>query len=136
LLTRDAFRTVLAKPLVSSFTSARLLIVRAWFWLPAEAYNTKDKRRCLNAILDSGLENEHALLLLLLLDQRRPTSYKAAHRPLPTVAIRVIVRTRANHCSGQPDGDLRHPPARDGGAISASGQAQREICSTRDSRSY
>ncbi|MCJ7619195.1 MAG: hypothetical protein MUP64_03120 [Anaerolineae bacterium] len=68
----DTFRTLLAKFLVKLFTRPRPLIVQAWFWLAAEAHNTEEKRRCLNAILELDPENEPATLALLVLDQKRP----------------------------------------------------------------
>jgi hypothetical protein len=49
-------------------------VIRAWFWLAAQRENLVEKRRCLNAILELDPENEPASLVLLLFDQRRPTS--------------------------------------------------------------
>jgi hypothetical protein len=74
LVALDAARTCLAGLPLNRFTRSRVLIVRAWFWLAAEPDTIEEKRRRLNAILDSGLENEHASLVLLLLHQKRPGS--------------------------------------------------------------
>jgi hypothetical protein len=70
----DSFRTVLANVLVSRFTRPRLLMVQDWFWLAAEAADTEEKRRCLDATLELEPENEPASTALLVLDRRRLTS--------------------------------------------------------------
>jgi len=70
----DTFRTLLAKFLVKLFPRPRSLIAQAWFWLAAEADDTEEKRRCLNAILELDPENEPASLAPLVLDQSRPES--------------------------------------------------------------
>jgi len=66
--------TLLARFLVSRFTRPRPLMLQAWLWLAAEADDTEEKRRCLNAIVGLDPENEEALLALLALDRKRPES--------------------------------------------------------------
>jgi hypothetical protein len=70
----DNVRTIAARVIVHRVRRSHLLVIRAWFWLAAEAQDTEDKRRCLNAILDLDPDDEPASLALLLLDQRRPES--------------------------------------------------------------
>jgi hypothetical protein len=53
-------RTRLALFIVQHLTRPRPLVIRAWFWLAAEAQATEGKRRCLNAILDPDPDSEPA----------------------------------------------------------------------------
>lgn len=70
----DSPRTLVAKVIVRLFTCPCALVLAAWFCLAAEADDTEEKRRCLNAILEPDHNNEPASLALLALDQRRPES--------------------------------------------------------------
>jgi len=70
----DRLRTLPAKLIVEHLRRLRPLVIRAWFWLAAQADDLEEKRRCLNAVLELDPENEPATLALLVFDQRRPTS--------------------------------------------------------------
>jgi len=70
----DSLRTLVGKLIVRLFTCPCGLVLAAWFCLAAEADDTEEKRRCLNAILELDPENEPATLALLVLDQKRPDS--------------------------------------------------------------
>jgi len=74
LLMIDRLRTLPAKLIVEHLRRLRPLVIRAWFWLAAQADDLEEKRRCLNAVLELDPENEPATLALLVFDQRRPTS--------------------------------------------------------------
>ena len=75
----DRSRTTIAKFVVQYLAGAGPLLVAAWFWLAAEADDLTEKRLCLEAILRLDPENEAAPLALLLVDQRRRTSWTPMH---------------------------------------------------------
>jgi hypothetical protein len=68
----DRLLTGIARVVVHRVPHPGPLVVQAWLWLAANASDTEEKRRCLNAALDLDPENEPASLALLLLDRKRP----------------------------------------------------------------
>ena len=66
----DTLRTLRAKFIVQHLTSPRPLVIRAWFWLAAEADDLEEKRRCLEQVLELNPESQSARAALALLHQR------------------------------------------------------------------
>lgn len=62
--------SVLGRLIVQHLPGPRPLVVRAWFWLAAEADAIEQKRRCLEAVLELNPESQSARAALALLHQR------------------------------------------------------------------
>ena len=60
----DQRRTLSARLITRGLRRPRALVVRAWFWLAAEAANLDDQRRCLEAILKLDPETAPATAVL------------------------------------------------------------------------
>ena len=76
----DQLRTLSARFITRWLRRPRALIVRAWFWLAAEAAHLEEQRRCLEAILELDPENEPAgVALQWVLECQRVTELHPAN---------------------------------------------------------